>query len=78
MDQRFIAILKSVGELSSDVAVSADSRLQEDIGIDSLKLIDIVLQLENEFGINLSEDTLAQAKTAGDLWCAMGVTSTDV
>lgn len=75
MDQRFIAILKNIGELSDDVAVSADSRLQEDIGIDSLKLIDIVLQLEDEFGVSLNEDALAQAKTVGDLWGAVAVTS---
>jgi acyl carrier protein len=75
MDQRFIDILKNIGELSDNVVVSADSRLQEDIGIDSLKLIDIVLQLEGEFGVSLSEDALAQAKTVGDLWRAVAVTS---
>ena len=75
MDQRFISILKTASELPDDFAVSADSRLQEDIGIDSLKLIDIVLRLEGEFGVSLSEDALAQAKTVSDLWDAVAVTS---
>jgi acyl carrier protein len=68
MDQRFINIIKNIGELAEDFQIAADLRLKEDIGIDSLKLIDIVLQLEGEFGVDLSEDALAQAKTVGDLW----------
>ncbi|SEQ54363.1 acyl carrier protein [Pseudomonas sp. NFACC02] len=68
MDPRFINTLIKIGELKSDFQLTADLRLQEDIGIDSLKLIDIVLQLEDEFGINLSEDALAQASTVGELW----------
>ncbi|AXE36237.1 acyl carrier protein [Chromobacterium phragmitis] len=73
MDQRFITIIKDVGELSDNVKIASDSLLQQDIGIDSLKLIDIVLQLENQFGVTLSEDALAQAKTIGDLWSAIAV-----
>lgn len=75
MDQRFMTILKNVGEFADDVEISSDSLLQQDIGIDSLKLIDIVLQLESQFGVSLSEDALAQARTVGDLWSAVAVTA---
>lgn len=68
LDPRLAQILKSVGELDVDFTIEASHQLQSELGIDSLKLIDVVLAVEREFGCELKEDSLVRARTAGELW----------
>ncbi|MET9301293.1 phosphopantetheine-binding protein [Micromonospora aurantiaca] len=68
MDTRFEQILKSVAELPDEFEILAEQDLREDLDIDSLRLIDVVLGIEEEFNVELGEDALAKAKTAGQLW----------
>lgn len=42
------------------------SRIVEDLGINSARFIDIVLVVEDEYGIELSDDTLDEMRTFGD------------
>lgn len=71
MDVRFEKIVKSVAELEEDFALLPDQKLKADLDVDSLKLIDIVLLIEEEFGVELSEDGLADVETVGHLWSAV-------
>ena len=50
--EKFIAMLK---EKVTGKEVTLDSNLK-DLGIDSLDLVEIVLQAEDEFGINFSDE----------------------
>ena len=43
-----------------------DSDKLEDLGADSLDVIDIVLECEHEFNIIISEDTVQNLKTVGE------------
>ncbi len=38
-----------------------------DLGLDSLKLVEVVFELEAEFGIDVDESMLIQVSTLGDL-----------
>lgn len=47
--------------------ITADTRLQEDLDMDSVRLVDLVLGLEDEFGINIEDESIEKIKTMGDL-----------
>ena len=68
LDPRFLQILREVAELDRTFQIEPEQDLKHDLGIDSLKLIDIVLAVERSFGAELSEDALSQLQTVGSLW----------
>lgn len=48
-------------------ALCLELRLVEDLGADSLEIIEIVVALNEHFGIELSEKNLNSVQTVGDL-----------
>jgi acyl carrier protein len=46
--------------------VTPDTRM-EDLEIDSARLVDLVLHVEDEFGIQIDDDAIEGIKTIGDL-----------
>jgi len=46
--------------------VTATTRLREDLNADSLDLVLLVHDVEDEFGVVFPEESLAQVKTVGD------------
>ena len=48
-------------------SVSADTSLIDDLGADSLDLVDLVMSFEDEFGIEMPEDEIENIKTVGDI-----------
>ncbi len=56
-----------VDKLSVDEnEVTLDSSF-EDLGADSLDIVEIVMALEEEFDVEISDDEAEQAKTVGDV-----------
>jgi acyl carrier protein len=54
-------------ELEVDVAkISAQTRFKEDLDADSLDLYELVMELEDRYGVAVSEQQAAQIKTVGD------------
>lgn len=47
--------------------VSPESSLKDDLGLDSLDLYELVVALEEEYGIQLPEDELLEIVTVGDI-----------
>jgi acyl carrier protein len=47
--------------------LSPESRLQEDLDMDSVRLVDLVLGLEDEFGIRIEDEAIENIKTFGGL-----------
>ena len=48
-------------------SVTLQSALDRDLGLDSLSRVELLLRLEQQFGVHLSENTLATAETVADL-----------
>jgi len=51
-------------------SVQLDSRLVDDLGADSLEILEITLALNDRFAIELPENELSSVRTVGDL-CQM-------
>jgi acyl carrier protein len=73
-------LLSAVDEIVADVGpgratpvVGLDSRLDADLGLDSLSVAELLVRTEELFGISLSEEVLATARTPRDLLRAVMV-----
>lgn len=47
--------------------VSEDSLIIEDLGADSLDIVDIVMTIEEEFNVEVPDDAIEQIRTVGDV-----------
>ncbi len=43
-----------------------EARILEDLGVNSARLVDIILAFEDEFGISIDDETADQVRTLGD------------
>lgn len=46
--------------------INRDSELVDDLGADSLDLVDLVMSIEDEFAIEVPDEEIEQLKTVGD------------
>lgn len=58
--------------ISEQLDVKADditeaSNIQDDLGADSLDVVDLVMALEDEFDVEIPEDQVENIKTVGDI-----------
>jgi acyl carrier protein len=55
-------------ELGIDAATIAnDANIVDDLGADSLAVMQIVMAIEDEFGITVAEDQITELKTVNDI-----------
>jgi acyl carrier protein len=47
--------------------IAMDARFREDLGADSLDLVELVMAFEEEFGGTISDEEAQQIKTVGDV-----------
>lgn len=47
--------------------ISMDSLLEEDLDADSLDSIDIVMSIEDEFGLEVPDEVIAEMKSVADI-----------
>ena len=56
-----------VDELEIDEAkIADDARLKEDLGIDSLEVVDVIVLVEQEFGFKMNREDFKDLKTYGE------------
>ena len=48
-------------------AVEMESAIIEDLGADSLDVVDLIMGIEDEFGIEVSDEAVENIKTVGDV-----------
>ncbi|HEX7456045.1 MAG TPA: acyl carrier protein [Candidatus Nanoarchaeia archaeon] len=70
MSEEILARLKKV--VSSQLGVEEseireESHLQEDLNADPLSIADLIVNLEGEFGIKISQDQAIEFKSVGDI-----------
>lgn len=47
--------------------ITETSNIQDDLGADSLDVVDLVMALEDEFDVEIPEDRVENIKTVGDI-----------
>lgn len=47
--------------------VKGDTNIAEELGADSLDLVEILMSLEDEFGISIPDEAIPQIKTINDI-----------
>lgn len=66
MQERIIDVLAK--QLRIDPSeITADSSIMDDLGADSLDLVEILMTLESEMGITISDEDALTLKTVGDV-----------
>ncbi|WP_218460617.1 acyl carrier protein [Rickettsia sp. TH2014] len=48
-------------------AISMESRFAEDLGVDSLSTVEIMMEIEKEFGIDVPDDEATKIKKVSDV-----------
>ena len=48
-------------------ALVPEARIREDLGLDSLDIVDMVMTLEDEFGIEVPDEAIENLRTVGDV-----------
>jgi acyl carrier protein len=59
--------IRGVSARSRGTAITTESRLLEDLALDSLDLVAVVLQLQDRFAVEIDPDELPTLLTVGDL-----------
>ena len=65
MDKLF-EILSEYSEVSPE-NINEQTKIVEDLGLDSFALLSMIVDIENEYGIDLQNQDLSTFKTWGDL-----------
>ena len=60
-------IVRQSAKISPKLTIDANSRLVEDLAIDSLDLIQLILRLQDHFEIVIEEDAVPNLCRVGDL-----------
>jgi acyl carrier protein len=64
---KVIGIIKPFVKNTEGLATAtADTRLLEDLGVNSARLVDIVLAFEDEFDIAIDDESADRVRTLGD------------
>ena len=48
--------------------ITPDARFREDLGVDSLDVIDTIMQLEKNFAVSIPDEIAERVKRVGDLF----------
>lgn len=67
MLERIIEIIREELSMSASEVITESTVLREDLEADSLNMVEIIMALEDEFGIEFPEDDLDGIKTVADL-----------
>lgn len=66
MDKKIISMIaEKLGKKEADLKL--ESKLVEDLGADSLDVVELIMAFEDEFGISLPDEDVAKLKTIGNI-----------
>lgn len=65
IEEKIISIVSEVLGIESEKITSADTF--DDLYVDSLDLVEIIIECEQEFGYPIKDDKVQNLKTVGDL-----------
>ena len=66
MLEKLAAVIREQLNLE-DVEITEKSNFKDDLGVDSLDLFELVMSLEEEFGVEIPSEDLEKIATVGDV-----------
>lgn len=65
--EKVVKILAEQLDIANEASISMDSLLAEDLGADSLDAIDIIMSVEDEFGMEVPDEVIENMSTVADI-----------
>ncbi len=62
-----ISTVRRAGKVPAHVMIGSESRLVDDLAIDSLDLVDVILKLQDQFDVVIEDDDLPNLLKVSDL-----------
>ncbi len=69
MNEKILQILAEVAGVDAG-SISEDTRLTDDLGLTSFDLADIVVSIEDEYGVSIPDEVFPTLHTVGDVFAA--------
>jgi len=66
------SLVRSVAKLPAAARIDPESRLVEDLGIDSLDLVGVFVKIQDEYDVLIDDDDVASLRTVEDLAAFIG------
>lgn len=63
---KLVSIIAEIGEVDDPSVITDTADLYKEVGIDSMQALEIMLELEKQLGVAVSEDKLKEIRTLGD------------
>lgn len=60
-------IIRRVGKVPAERRIASESRLVDDLGIDSLDLVAVYLDIQDATGVIIEDEDIARLQTVGDV-----------
>lgn len=67
LQAQLIEVIRKAGRVEATIAISGESRLVEDLAIDSLDLVGVYLQIQDDFGVEIEEADIPNLGRVADL-----------
>ncbi|WP_406696121.1 acyl carrier protein [Singulisphaera sp. Ch08] len=61
------AIVRQAGRIPNQLVVTAESRMVEDLNIDSLDLVNVVLKIQDHFDVAIDDEDMPDLRRVSDL-----------
>lgn len=65
--EKVVKILAEQLDIANEASITMDSLLVEDLGADSLDAIDIIMSVEDEFGMEVPDEVIENMSTVADI-----------
>ena len=66
MEEKIVELIsEKLSKKKEQIALT--SRLVEDLGADSLDVVELIMAFEDEFGVSFPDEDIASMKTVGDI-----------
>ena len=62
-----IEVVRKAGKLAPSIKIDADKRLVEDLGIDSLDLVGVFLEIQDTYDVVIEDDDVPKLLKVSDL-----------
>ena len=67
MLEKIIEIITDQLHVSPDVVITLDTSFKQDLRADSFELMELVMALEDEYGVQVEDEELENFETVGDV-----------